>query len=105
MHLLSLTRLLIALASALGDGAFNMSVKPSNRVIHMCDMLALKAESREVSHATSSRIVGQLWTIGSRNPDDLHADGATTEMGTAFGTAEACIDTSGCQGISVVHGG
>jgi hypothetical protein len=46
----------IALALTLRNWTLHMTTKPSNRMIHVHDMLTLKTESREVSHAANSHI-------------------------------------------------
>jgi hypothetical protein len=54
---LSMAQPLITLAITLRDRTFNMTTEPSNRVIHMRDVLAFETESWEICHPTNSRII------------------------------------------------
>jgi hypothetical protein len=63
----------IALTLTLRNWTLHMTTKPSNRMIHVHDMLALETKSREVSHAANSHISGLLGTIRTWHANDLHA--------------------------------
>jgi hypothetical protein len=54
---LSVAQLLITLAITLGYRTFDMPTEPSNRVVHMGDVLALETESWEICHSANCGIV------------------------------------------------
>jgi len=83
----------ITLAPTLRNRTFNMTLKPSQRVVHMHDMLTLETESREVRHSMNLFIDGHLRAIGARDANDLHTHRASRKMSTALRAAKTCIDT------------